>query len=163
MAKFLIIARHAKSARDQPTLSDHDRPLHKKWKQHLKQMCHWLVQQNIKKPDLLLMSSATRAQATARAYAKRRDLAKKKITTDQKLYMASCTTLLKIIEQTDEHIHTLCIVGHNPWLTDLIQTCGSDWEVLPTCGIVVFKYTGKYRGNFGAKLCTVIEAGQPTR
>jgi phosphohistidine phosphatase len=163
MKKFLIVARHAKSARDQPTLSDHDRPLHKKWKQHLKQMCHWLVQQNIKKPDLLLVSSATRAQATAHAYAKIRKLSNKKITSEKKLYLASSTTLLKIIEQTDEDIHTLCIVGHNPWLTDLIQTCGSDLEVLPTTGIVVFRYTWELRWNFEPKKCSVVATGQPTR
>lgn len=114
MPKFLIIARHAKSARDQTTLPDHDRPLHKKGKQHLKQMQHWLQKEKIVAPDVLLTSSAHRTLATSKAYAKVWKLSKKKIYVEKKLYMATYHDLIKIIEATDEKTKVLCLVGHNP-------------------------------------------------
>ncbi len=163
MPKILIIARHAKSARDQTSLPDHDRPLHKKGKHHLKQMEHWLDQQKISAPDMLVTSTALRTIETSKAYAKVWKLSKKKIKVEKKLYMASYDDLINIIEATDEKTKVLCIVWHNPWLTDLIQACGSDWINMPTCGIVIFRYTGKFRGNFETELCKVIAAGEPER
>lgn len=110
MAKFLIIARHAKSARDQTSLPDHDRPLHKKGKQHLKQMSDWLVEKKISCPDFILVSSSCRTQETVKAYAKIWKLSKKHMHTEKKLYMASLDTLVRCIEATDEKVKTLCIV-----------------------------------------------------
>ncbi len=126
-------------------------------------MQHWLQKQKIETPDILLTSSALRTQETAKAYATAWKLSKKKIRIEKKLYMASFNELINIIEATDEKAKILCLVWHNPWLTDLIQACGSDWINMPTCGIVVCKYTGKFRGNFETKLCKVIAAGQPER
>jgi phosphohistidine phosphatase SixA len=49
------------------------------------------------------------------------------------------------------------LIGHNPWLTALINYCGYTLDNLPTWGVVVFDYTADFRGNFEPKKCVFVK------
>lgn len=153
--KQLIFARHAKSSWDNCFCPDGDRWLSKRGKQDLQSMTE-VVWKNIKKPDRMVVSPAKRAIKTAHAYGKIWWYKNKHIIQEPRIYEASLQTLLRIIESTHESVDRLMLVGHNPWLTELINYCGYELSNLPTCGVVVFSYTGKLRWNFEPKQCVFV-------
>jgi phosphohistidine phosphatase len=61
--RILYVLRHAKSSWDEPTLRDHDRPLSDRGYQSVKLMAKYVAEHRIE-PDLVICSSATRAQQT---------------------------------------------------------------------------------------------------
>ena len=116
-----------------------------------------LLSQKSKKPDCIVASPAKRTKKTAEAYAKARWYKKKHIQRENLLYEASLPTLCNIIEHTQETVDCVLIVGHNPWLTALINYCGYALDNLPTWGVIVFDYTGDFRGNFEQKKCVFVK------
>lgn len=153
--KQLIIARHAKSSRTNLFCSDSDRWLNKRGKTDLARMAQILVR-DLKKPMLIIASPAKRTKKTARAYAIAWWMKKKHIKREPSIYEASLATLLRCIESTDEKTGRLMLVGHNPWLTELLNYCGYQLDNLPTCGVVVLQYKGEFRGNFEQQKCAFI-------
>ena len=73
--KFLHLLRHAKSSWKDPGLNDHDRPLSKRGRQTAKMMAAYLRRAKIA-PDLVICSTAMRAQQTLSPIAKRRSCPK---------------------------------------------------------------------------------------
>ena len=61
--KRLWLLRHAKSSWDDPGLADHDRPLAPRGRKAGKRMRRWAAEHDVR-PDLVLCSTAVRAQAT---------------------------------------------------------------------------------------------------
>jgi len=153
--KQLIIARHAKSSRNNIFCPDFDRWLNTRGKNDLSKMGE-LLAQYIKIPDEIFSSPAKRTKKTALAYAKAWWYKKKNIVWDKDIYEASLERLLSVIEKTDENTNRLVLVWHNPWLTELVISCGYELENLPTCGVVVFEYSGDLRGNFEPKKCALV-------
>ena len=66
--KHLLLLRHAKSSWESADLSDHQRPLNERGKRDAPRMGHWICQQELQ-PDLVISSTALRAEQTARAVA----------------------------------------------------------------------------------------------
>ncbi len=131
--KTLYFVRHAKSSWKNPRLEDFDRPLNGRGKRDAPFMAKRLKRFKVK-PDLILSSPALRAKKTAQAIAKSLDL---KVTYEPRLYEASVETYLQILQELDDLLEKVIIVGHNPEIT---QTCEilSDTILgnIPTCGIV---------------------------
>lgn len=63
MTLRLILTRHAKSAWDDPTLDDHDRPLNLRGRRAARAVGRWMAQQGLA-PDTVLCSSALRTRET---------------------------------------------------------------------------------------------------
>ncbi|HQY45284.1 MAG TPA: histidine phosphatase family protein, partial [Paracoccaceae bacterium] len=59
----LILTRHAKSAWDDPTMSDHDRPLNGRGRRSALELGEWLQSRGYE-PDQVLCSTATRTRET---------------------------------------------------------------------------------------------------
>src|SRR5690554_5567331 len=116
--KKLLIYRHAKSAWDDPFLSDHERPLAERGLRDAPQMAQRLKRKSII-PDGMLSSDAERAKVTALITADALNFPKEKIMFTERLYHASARTMLSQIQQTQDDIGTLFVFGHNPGLTDL--------------------------------------------
>jgi len=130
----ILLIRHAKSAWDNPQLSDHDRPLSPRGLRDAPSMAKRLKSKSII-PDLILSSTATRAKQTAEITALNLDLDTSIIQLNQALYHASPKTILRqIIALTDPSIRTLFLIGHNPGFNDLIEYLGGDIDNLPTAG-----------------------------
>jgi phosphohistidine phosphatase len=134
--KRLYLIRHAKSSRDDPDLTDFERPLNKRGKEEVPVMGKRLKKSKIYL-DLILSSPAKRALKTAKIIAKELGFPKKHIVTDDALYNASVTSLLNSIWNIDDAFQQVMLFGHNPGLTELAQYLTNvRIDNIPTCGIV---------------------------
>ncbi|MFC1536624.1 histidine phosphatase family protein [Pseudomonadota bacterium] len=139
MKKSITLIRHAKSAWNQPNLSDFDRPLNKRGKSDSPLMGEILKKRNIKF-DLVLSSPAERAITTARAICHATGYTEGRIEQNRDLYLASAAEIIEIVHSVDESFNRIAVIGHNPGLTVLGNVL-SDLRIdnMPTCSIAIFE------------------------
>jgi len=138
--KTLILIRHAKSSWEDKSLPDRVRPLNKRGKRDAPMMGQRLAERGIE-VEQMISSPATRAMATAEAIAEELDYPWDGIVTEERLYEADAEGILTVIEEQDDWIDHLMVVGHNPGLTALTNVLSqSDLENVPTCGVVELAY-----------------------
>ncbi|WP_026969464.1 SixA phosphatase family protein [Algoriphagus terrigena] len=141
--KKLILIRHAKSAWDDPSLSDHDRPLAERGLEDAPKMAKRLNKRGIQ-ADLMISSSALRAKDTAKFVAKELGYPKDKIILESSLFHASPHSILKHLRTQDDRHNTILIFGHNPGFTDLVTYLGGETDNLPTSGQYGFKLKSEH-------------------
>ena len=117
--KTLYLLRHAKSAWDNPNLSDFDRPLNKRGKENLPGLANIAAILN-PQPELIVTSSSRRTLDTLNGFC-RGMLTQFTIEEADELYHASKEEILSIIQKVPEKIQSLLIVGHNPCLEEFIS------------------------------------------
>jgi phosphohistidine phosphatase len=143
MKRLITLVRHAKSDWGHPELSDFDRPLNTRGRRDAPFMGARLVEkldELCTHFDLMLASPANRAITTARVVADAIHYPPDDIETDSDLYLASATELLNILQSVDDDIHHIALVSHNPGLTTLANSLGSQHiPNLPTCGIMIIE------------------------
>lgn len=150
--KTLVILRHAKS--DWPKgVPDHERPLGGRGNREAPLAGKWLVEHGIY-PDMILCSDAVRTRQTCTWVCS--ELGEKAPTPylDSRLYDTDDTGALAVINETEEQVRTLMVVGHLPWVQDLgmrLASVDSDEESvvtmaerLPTLGLQVFAVPGEW-------------------
>lgn len=137
--KKLLICRHGKSCWDDPSLSDHQRPLAKRGL-HDAPMMATRAHSNQIFPEKILTSDALRAKMTAAYYLKSFDKLDIDFEVTANLYMSSVNEHLKEVSNTNNKIDTLFLFGHNPTLTELINYFGEKLENLPTAAVFGFKF-----------------------
>lgn len=113
----LVLVRHAKSAWDDPTLSDHDRPLATRGRRALPRLQSHLASLG-REPDVVLCSSSRRTRDTLAGV---RSAFPRAITVEveERLYGASAGDLLGRLRNVDEAARCVVVIGHNPGLQDL--------------------------------------------
>lgn len=146
--KTLFLIRHAKSSRDDPALSDKERPLNDRGMRDSPMMGERLAKQDLK-PDLILSSPALRALATAEIFAKKLDYKVKDIVVDERLYAAAPNDLLEVIRELGEKPKRVMLFGHNPELTELAHRLSSTITDMPTCAVAEFLFDTKSWSNVG--------------
>ena len=152
--KRLVVVRHAKSSWKDPGLRDFDRPLSKRGKSDAPEMGRRLARRSLI-PDRLLSSPAKRAIRTAEIIAGAIGFPAGRITRMDRLYGAGVADLLGILQRLDDAEQTVFLVGHNPGLTDLVNSiCSAFLDNLPTCGLFCvdfeissWKEIGRCRGR----------------
>ena len=115
--KTLFVLRHAKSSWRDETLADHDRPLNKRGQKAAPKMGRW-ARVNEVWPDVVLSSTALRAQLTAEAFISAGKYESVAIESKPALYEASADTIIDVLQARKEH--AVMLVGHNPSLEDLV-------------------------------------------
>jgi phosphohistidine phosphatase len=115
--KRLLILRHAKSDRSDPSLTDHDRPLAPRGEVDAPRMGAALAALGIA-PDRILTSTAVRARDTARLVATALGY-DAPLRETREAYAADSTMLLRLICAEAEDAETLLLVGHNPGMEEL--------------------------------------------
>ena len=144
MTRTLALLRHAKSA--YPTgVPDVRRPLADRGSRDA-EAAGRLLRERVGDPDLVLVSTATRAQATweqvRAAYAH-----PPRHMNESRIYDASVDDLLLLLREVDDAVTRLVLVGHNPGLEELAFALSGDAseapalagmsEKFPTCGLAV--------------------------
>jgi phosphohistidine phosphatase len=114
--KRLVLLRHAKSAWDDPTLRDRDRPLAPRGRKAAKRVGRWAKKHEIR-PQLVVCSSAVRARQTLERVLP--GLGEPAVWIEVALYGASAETLLARVRALPEEVDEAMLVGHNPGLQDL--------------------------------------------
>lgn len=131
----LVLVRHAKSEWGEPGLPDHDRPLNERGMRDAPVMAQRLAATGFR-PDVLLASTAVRAQATAAAFA-----AALGVTVEPRddLYGASANTLIQAAADTGAA--RVLIVAHDPGLSILADSLSNGAVThMPTCAVATFTW-----------------------
>ena len=132
--KTLLVLRHAKSSRDDPSLDDRDRPLAARGERDAPRMGR-LVRDEQLSPDLVVCSDAVRARQTAEAMAEAAGYSGT-ILLEHRLYAAEAGGILAVLREVVEpDLGTVMIVGHNPGLEDLVSALTGFREDLPTAAL----------------------------
>jgi phosphohistidine phosphatase len=117
MRRRLLLIRHAKSAWDDSSLSDHDRPLAPRGLEALPRLCDHLARAECQ-AEMVLCSSSRRTVQTLDgirvAFAER---ATSEV--DPDLYLASAATLLARLRDVDSRVQCAMTIGHNPGMQEL--------------------------------------------
>lgn len=136
--KQLIILRHGK-AEYNIGKDDYDRVLTDRGIQNSTDMGKFILNK-AGIPDLILTSSAARAHQTAILAAKSIGYPEEEIVADNDLYFASDRWILNVISKLNNDISSCIYVGHNPGLTDLINSLGVRLYNLPTASAACFSF-----------------------
>jgi phosphohistidine phosphatase len=116
--KTLLLLRHAKSSWDHPEINDHDRPLNKRGKKEAPEVGKYLKANDLI-PDLILSSTALRANDTAQAVADESGF-EGQIELYQDLYLSDTSCYLDILQRIPDDANRVMVVGHNPDLDELL-------------------------------------------
>lgn len=138
--KKLLLVRHAKSSWEDFSQSDHNRPLDKRGLEEAPMMGQRLLKKQII-PELIVSSTAYRAEATAKLLAKELNLLDK-ITTDSNIYEAGIGNLIKVISGLDNTLNQVMLVGHNPGFTMLANYLQDDKHIdnMQTCATALLSF-----------------------
>ena len=138
--KTLFIVRHAKSSWDNPILSDFERPLNDRGKKDAPRMGKRLKEKDIV-VELMLSSPARRAVSTCKRIAEVLSYPEEKIRLEDKLYHATEDKMLDVIHGFKDQVDNVMIFGHNPGLTDFVNSLANGHiSNVPTCGVVACNF-----------------------
>jgi phosphohistidine phosphatase len=138
--KTLLLVRHAKASRDDPSLDDRDRPLTERGPLDAPTMGKRLAKRGVKL-DVLLASPAARARATAELIADELGYKRSRVAFDERIYDAEPESLLEIACGLDDALSTVMLVGHNPGFSEMAQIFTDEIGDLPTCGIAELRFS----------------------
>ena len=134
--KTLLVIRHAKSSRNDPSLRDMDRPLAKRGKRDAPEMGKRLARHGVR-PDRIVSSPAARAVATARLIARELDYPEKDIQVEEDLYAADAEDWIGVARRLDSRDDCVAMVGHNPAIDNLIAILAPQLgDHAPTCAAI---------------------------
>jgi phosphohistidine phosphatase len=131
--KTLLILRHAKSSWKDDHLPDHDRPLNKRGKQDAPRMGKLLQEKGLV-PDLIISSTAKRAQKTAQLVAEESGY-DGEIQFDRDLYAFEAAAYLEKLAQIGDQVQIVLLVGHNPGLEELLEQFTGEYLRMPTAAL----------------------------
>lgn len=164
----LILARHAKAERPGHGIDDHDRVLLPEGEEAARRLGERLVELELA-PDLLLHSSATRAEGTALAIAALFPGAT--VIEEDELYDAARERYLGVLRRAG-HAQTVVVIGHEPTTSHVVAYLAGPGSLkqpmqriahgMPTAGAAVLEFDCEWddlKGR-GARLVQVIE-GKP--
>ncbi len=131
--KKLCLVRHAKSSWKHPDLDDFDRPLNRRGMRDAPSMGKGLARRRMR-PDVLVSSPARRAIQTAVALADGIGISSNEIREDERIYAASTSTLIAIIQGWDDTWERVMMVCHSPAIADIAALLtGKEVGHVPTC------------------------------
>lgn len=133
MKKKLLLLRHAKSSWDDSNISDHERPLNNRGKQNASTMGNFLKKENLV-PDLIISSTAKRANKTANIIAKKSGY-NTKILESKVLYGATADDYTSVIHDISNEHKMVLLVGHNPTMEEVVERIIGERHIMKTCSL----------------------------
>ncbi len=131
--RTLLLLRHAKSSWESANVGDHDRPLNKRGKAAALRMGSFMSSHDLM-PELVLASSARRAQATVHLWQQASGFSGP-VQTCSELYLAEPAAYLGCLRSRAEQQEIVMCVGHNPGLEQLLKELTGHDERLPTAAL----------------------------
>ncbi|WP_326599744.1 SixA phosphatase family protein [Streptomyces sp. NBC_01803] len=147
----IVLLRHAKA--EWPEVSDHDRPLAERGRKDAPVAGRWLAGAGLS-PELTLCSTAVRARETWKLCAP--ELPRRPRTVyDERLYEASVGELIAVINDVEDEVRDVMMVGHNPAIHGLADALAGRAEGdalarmtrggFPTSAVAVLTLTGGWK------------------
>lgn len=154
MPKKLLIVRHAKSDWGNAGISDFNRPINERGRINAPIMGKRLREKGVL-PDEVISSPALRAITTAKLITSELGFAIENIKSEKAIYEATCSTLLKIVNDLGNEHDFVALFGHNNGITDLaVYLTNAEIFNIPTSGMVMiyfpfddWKMAGKETGD----------------
>lgn len=144
-ARTLVLLRHAR-ADDPPGTADEQRPLSARGHADARAAGAWLATRYV--PELVLCSPARRTRQTWQALSGQLPERPDAVRYERLLYVGGVADLFNLLRRTDETVHTVLVVGHNPALSQLSFTLHpTDQRTdggLRTCGLAVHTVVGPW-------------------
>jgi phosphohistidine phosphatase len=133
--KTLYIIRHAKAEEENILQADFDRNLNERGKKDAHYVGEQLKKMQIV-PQKIIASPANRTKQTAEIIAQQINYDTQNISIEKNLYDATQTDFMGIIENLDNQLNKVFIIGHNPACT-LVADYLSQAEInfVPTCTV----------------------------
>ena len=136
----LCLMRHAKSGWDDPSLTDHDRPLNRRGRHDAPRMANWLAETGYL-PEVILASTATRVRETVDGLLSvwtHQPL----VLYSEALYMATPSTLREhircdAITADGRRPKVAMVIAHNPGIGYLVSELTGRESGMPTAAISV--------------------------
>jgi phosphohistidine phosphatase len=150
--KQLTLLRHAKSGWDDPGQRDFDRALNAKGKRAARTMGDYCRREGLAW-DHAIASPAVRCIETLDGFWDGYGRTVKPVW-DRRIYLASCVTLLDVINEAPAEADSVLMCGHNPGLEDLVLLLVPDdgdavrdtlEEKLPTGSLAVLEFDGDWK------------------
>ncbi|QDV12500.1 phosphohistidine phosphatase [Rosistilla oblonga] len=134
----LIMMRHAKSDWGEVSLADHDRTLNNRGRRDAPRIGRWILEQDLV-PDLVLCSTAVRAQQTIEAVAGEWPV-EVPIHDSRTLYHAAPETIIKVVASDAMEAERVMVVGHNPGMEMLAGHFSGACGHFPTAAILALAF-----------------------
>jgi len=131
--KTLLLMRHAKSSWDDDRLADHNRPLSKRGKNDAPRMGRLLKELQLV-PDLVLSSTAVRAQKTAEAVVDACGCVET-LQSFPEIYEDGMEGMLEILRTLPPEYEIVLVIGHNPDVELLVSELTGESVRMPTAAI----------------------------
>jgi phosphohistidine phosphatase len=148
--KTLLILRHAKSSKDDPTLKDFDRPLAERGLRDAPRAGAMLKEKSLV-PDEIMSSPAVRALDTAKLAAKSAGF-KKEIHQVKEFYPGEPEDYINVLKNLSDDIDRVMVVGHNPGMEELVWTLNGGPEEIPTASVTHFELPIEKWSAFSPKM-----------
>jgi phosphohistidine phosphatase len=132
----LTLMRHGKAQSVDACAEDFERALTRRGCIEAQEMAARIVRRDLI-PDLILVSPAERAWATAEIIAGACDLDDWQVQGARELYLATPEATWRLLARCDAHLSHIMICGHNPGLSQVASRLGPKPQAreLPTAGI----------------------------
>jgi phosphohistidine phosphatase len=132
----LTLLRHGKAQSIDSCAEDFERSLTRRGGIEAQEMAARIVYRDLI-PDLILVSPAERAWATAEIIAAACELDAKQVQCARELYLATPETTWRLVTRRDAALRHVMICGHNPGLSQIASRLGPKPQMreLPTAGI----------------------------
>ncbi|MFC0388889.1 SixA phosphatase family protein [Muricoccus vinaceus] len=166
----LLLLRHAKSAWDDPALSDHARPLNARGRRAAAAMAAAMRGLGLR-PGLVLVSSSRRTLQTLETLGTLEG--PPRVDPMDDLYLAPWTRLLEVLREVPEAVGSVLLIAHNPGLHDLALSLAGDGgrdgagvpeslaAAYPTAALAEFALSGPWASLApgGARLVRFLQPG----
>ncbi len=140
MALELVLVRHGDALSGKAGIKDIDRTLSHQGIIGSVQMASKLLQEGFD-PEAVYTSPAARAMHTAMIFTRTLQKGTNIIELVDDLYYGTSSTIIEWITETYDGIKSLVIVGHNPGITEIVNTLSQGRSAfMPTNGIAWFKF-----------------------
>lgn len=120
-------------------LSDIDRPLHPTGVEEALRIARMFAS-STPPPDLVICSPAVRTFSTALITCRVLGYDASDIRLDERIYEARLDDLFSVLSQVEDSIRSVLLVGHNPSVSDLVNTFSSDICHLKTGALYGFGF-----------------------
>ena len=149
-SKTLLVMRHAQAGWS-ASGDDHDRELTAAGHEQALRMGQWILEQGLR-PDQIVCSDAQRTRQTCVWVCERLGEEAPTASLDSRLYGADAARALSVINETEERVGAMLVIGHMPWVQELglrllsvesEQSASLEMaEQMPPAGLQVFRVPG---------------------
>lgn len=126
--------RHAKSDQHDSGIADRDRPLNKRGTRDAGRMGRLLQEEDLM-PDLIITSTARRAQATVEGVVAASGYTGP-VVAQADFYLAWPATYLQVLSEVQDDPPCVMVVGHNPGLEGLVNSLTGTSTTIPTATLI---------------------------